>query len=114
MQHEDAVYLGHMLEAAHRAVQRVHGKSRAEFDADEDLRIILAHRIQVIGEAAARVSLAMRDAHPGIPWKRIVGLRHRIVHDYMNIDADILWEVVTRSLPELIRLLTPAVPPEGR
>lgn len=113
MQHDDSVYVGHMLDTARLAAERVQGKSRADFDADEDLRIVLAHRVQVIGEAAGRVSQATRDARPEIPWKRIVGMRHRIVHDYMNIDADILWEVATRSLPELIGLLTPLVPPQG-
>ena len=48
---------------------------------------------------------------PQIPWRRVVGMRHRIVHDYMNIDEDILWEVATRSLPELVGLLKPIVPP---
>ena len=73
---------------------------------------MLVHWVQVIGEAASRVSHKTLASHPGIPWRRIVGMRHRIVHDYMNIDEDILWEVVTRSLPELIEILTPLVPPE--
>ena len=107
MQHDDGVYLGHMLDAARKAAEKVAGRSRSDYDADEDLRMVLAHLVQIIGEAAGRVS----DATPKIPWRRIVGMRHRIVHDYMNIDADILWEVVTRSLPELISLLEPLVPP---
>ena len=113
MQRDDTVYLGHMLDTARKAVEKLHGRTRAQFDADEDLRIVLTHRVRIIGQAAARVSQPTRDAHPEVPWKRIVGIRHRIVHDYMNIDADILWEVVTRSLPELIRLLGPIVPPDG-
>lgn len=112
MQHDDSIYLGHMLDTARKAVARLGGKTRADFDADEDLRIVLTHWVQIIGEAASRVSRATQAAHPKIPWRRITGMRHRIVHDYMNTDADILWEVVTRNLPELISLLTPIVPPE--
>ena len=112
MQHDDTAYLGHMLEMARKAVQKLSGKTRADYDADEDLRIVLTHWVQIIGEAASRVSSPIRDANPHIPWRRIVGIRHRIVHDYMNIDADLLWEVVTVSLPELIEMLEPIVPAE--
>jgi uncharacterized protein with HEPN domain len=110
MPHDDAVYLGHMLDMARKAVAKIQGRPRQAFDRDEDLQIVLAHRVQIIGEAASRVSTSTKEAHPEVPWRRIVGMRHRIVHDYMNIDADILWEVVTRSLPELIALLLPLVP----
>lgn len=105
MQHDDSVYLGHMLETAGKAVAKLGNQSRADFDNNEDLRIVLTHWVQIIGEAASRVSLATRDAHPEIPWRAITGMRHRIVHDYMNIDADILWQVASRNLPELIEML---------
>jgi len=111
MQHDDGVYFGHMLDMARKAASKVSGVTRSEYDADEDLRTVLLHLVQIIGEAAGRISPATRAAHPRIPWHRITGMRHRIVHDYMNIDADILWEVVTRSLPELIALLEPLAPP---
>ncbi|MBU0638290.1 MAG: DUF86 domain-containing protein [Planctomycetes bacterium] len=112
MQRDDGVYLGHMLDTARKVVAKAAGTSRAAFDADEDLRMALAHLIQIIGEAAARVSPATRQANPQVPWRRITGMRHRIVHDYMNINADILWEVATRSLPDLVSLLELLVPPE--
>ena len=53
-----------------------------------------------------------RDQLSEIPWKRIIGMRHRIVHDYMNVDAEILWEVVRRNVPELVAMLENVVPPE--
>ena len=112
MQRDDRIYLGHMLDTARKAVGKVAGCSRAEYDADENLRIALAHLVQVIGEAAGRVSDETRTANPQVPWRRITGIRHRIVHDYMNIDEDILWEVVKRSLPDLIVLLEPLAPPD--
>ena len=112
MNRDDMVYLGHMFDTSRKAVERIEDTTRDEFDGDEDLRIVLAHWVQIIGEAASRVSPETLAAHPEIPWRRIVGMRHRIVHDYMNIDEDILWEVATRSLPELIGLLKPLVTPE--
>jgi uncharacterized protein with HEPN domain len=85
-----------------KVVSRIQGKSRQEYDAGEDLQMILAYLIQTIGEATSRVSVELRDQHPEVPWKQIVGMRNRIVHDYMNIDADIVWEVATRNIPVLI------------
>lgn len=112
MERDDNVYLGHMLDTARKAVEKLKGRTREHFDRDEDLRIVLAHREQIIGEAASCVSSETQAAHPEIPWRRIVGMRHRIVQDYMNVDEDILWEVITRSLPELIDLLAALVPLE--
>jgi uncharacterized protein with HEPN domain len=105
MPHDDSAYLGHMLDTARKAVSKVTGKTRADFDADEDLRIVLAHLVQVIGEASTRVSENSKSAHPQIPWRRISGMRHRIVHDYMDINEDVLWQVATVSVPELVGLL---------
>jgi len=110
MQRDDTVYLGHMLDMARKAVDKVAGKTRGDYDSNEDLRFVLAHCVQVIGEAASRVSTEFRASHQEIPWKRIVAMRHRIVHDYMNVDEDILWEVVSAGLPDLIRMLTPLMP----
>lgn len=105
MPKDDSVYLGHMLDAAQKIAARTHEKTRAQYDASEDLQIVLAFLIQTIGEAASRIAPELRDQHPEIPWKQIVGMRNRIVHDYMNIDADIVWEVVTRNIPTLIAQL---------
>ncbi len=64
----------------------------------------------MIGEAARRVSNDVREAHPEIPWADIVGMRSKIVHDYMNVDEDIVWEVVTRDLPALVAALEKVTP----
>jgi uncharacterized protein with HEPN domain len=112
MQRDDNVYLGHMLDTARKVRSRVEGTARSEYDGDEDLRIVVAHLVQMIGEAASQVSAPTRERHPEIPWKQITGIRHRIVHDYMHVDYDILWEVATGDLPRLIELLEHIVPPE--
>lgn len=113
MQKDDTVYLGHMLDMARKVSVRVAGLSRADYDANEDLRFVIAHLIQTIGEAAARVSTQTQEAHPEIPWKNVTGMRHRIVHDYMGVDYDILWVVAFRHIPELISNLEAMLPPEA-
>ena len=101
MPRDDAVYVGHTLETARKAIEKVQRKSRADFDADENLRLALAYLIQIIGEAASRVSLAFHEAHTEVPWSEITGMRHKIVHYYLGVDYDIVWEVVTADLPVL-------------
>ncbi|MEW6349685.1 MAG: HepT-like ribonuclease domain-containing protein [Thermodesulfobacteriota bacterium] len=114
MQKDDIVYLGHMLDMARKVSVRVADRSKTDFDEDEDLRFVIAHLIQTIGEAAAQVSAPMREVHPEIPWKQITGIRDRIVHDYLGVDCDILWEVATRHSRPLLRSLEAIVPPEPR
>ncbi len=92
MTKDDDVYVGHMLDTARKAAEKVRGLTREAYDADENLRLALAHLIQTIGEAARRVSPAYRDAHPEIPWAKIVGMRHRVVHDYLSVDYDLVWD----------------------
>jgi hypothetical protein len=75
-----------MLDTARKAVKKLDGKIRADFDADENLRLALAYLIQIIGEAASPVSPSFREAHTDIPWSEIVGMRHKIVHDYLRVD----------------------------
>lgn len=108
---DDMVYLGHMLDMAHKAYENVHGLDREAFDADENLCYALAHLIKVIGEAAQRVSPRVRRDLPEIPWHEVTGMRHRIVHDYMNVDDDVIWVVATQDLPELIRHPEGFLPP---
>ncbi len=96
---------------ARKARAKVEGKSRTDFDADENLRLALAHLIQTIGEAARHVSPAFQQAHPSVPWGLIVGMRHKVVHDYLHVDYDIVWDVVTSDLPSLAAALEEFVPP---
>ena len=102
-----------MLIAARRARRHVEGVGWSEFDRDEILQDAVAHQVQIVGEAAAQIQPSFKTTHPEIPWEKIIGTRHRIVHDYRRIRRDVLWQVVTESLREMISLLEPLVPPPG-
>jgi uncharacterized protein with HEPN domain len=65
----------------------------------------------VIGEAARQVSRDFTVTHPEVPWENIIGMRHKVVHDYLGVDEDIVWQVVTGDLPKLVESLEPLVPP---
>lgn len=99
------VYVGHMVDTANKATEFVQDLTREDFDNNELLRLSLTHLLQVIGEAARRVSPDFRAAHPQIDWKAIVGMRSKLVHDYLNVDEDIVWDTVTNELPSLIEEL---------
>jgi len=109
---DDWIYVSHMLDMSRKEVDTVTGKTRDGYNDDEILRMALTHFIQVIGEAAKKVSAEFQATHPQIPWREIVGTRHRIVHGYLNIDEDLVWEIVTHDLPALIRGLEKIIPSE--
>ncbi len=105
MSREDEVYLAHMLDKAREARALIRNKDRDAYDKDNALRLAVTHLIQIIGEAAAHVSIDFQESHQEIPWDNIIGMRHKIVHDYMGMDEDIVWEVVSSDLPALITSL---------
>ena len=90
----------------------VSGRTRADYDNDEALRLALTHLLQVIGEAARRVAPESRATCPVVPWAAIIGMRHRVVHDYMFVNEGVVWETVIQDLPALIAALEPLLPPE--
>ena len=101
----DELYVGHMLDTSRKAVAKLSGKSRSEYDEDENLRLALAHLLQIIGEAARRVSPTIRERHRRVPWNAIIGMRHKVVNEYLIVDYDVVWETVVNDLPPLVELL---------
>ena len=113
MKHKkDLIYIEHMLEMTEKAIEAIKSKKRKDYDGDEVLRMGLTHFVQVVGEAARNVSIQFQQEHPEIPWRQIIGMRHRIVHDYMRVDEDVLWEVVSNDLPALLPHLEKIIPKE--
>ncbi len=94
-----------MREAAERARSHIAGYSREEFLNDGKTIDAIVRCLTIVGEAAKQVPKADRDAMPSLPWREMTGLRDRVVHDYLGLDLDIIWRVVTEFLPPLIDLL---------
>ena len=107
----DLVYFGHMLDSAREAMRLVHNVDRAHYNGDRVLQLALARLVQIVGEAARRVSAEGRAAHPEIPWQGITAMRNVLVHDYPDVDEGAVWDVVTQRLPELVEQLEAFVPP---
>lgn len=106
---DDAERLAHMLSAARDAITIAAGRARADLDTDIMLRHALAHCVEVIGEAAARISDEGRALVPSLPWPRMVGMRHILVHAYYKIDLDAVWRVVSEHIPALIPIIEEAL-----
>ena len=111
--HDDTVALRHMLDYAQTARRMAAERSRQDLDTDEMLRLALTRAVEVIGEAAARVSSRGQQTHRSIPWSQIVSARNRLIHGYDTIDLDILWDIVTLDLPPLITELSGVPGGEG-
>lgn len=94
-----------MRDSAQAALDFVQGRSRADLEADRLLLFAVLHAIEVLGEAASRVSEDVRAQYPALPWRAMIGMRTRLVHGYFDIDTDIVWETVTDRLPPLVAQL---------
>jgi uncharacterized protein with HEPN domain len=94
-----------MLDAAREARAFAKDKKRADLDASRMLALSLIKSIEILGEAASKVTKEGREAHPEIPWADIVVTRNRLIHVYFDIDLDLVWYSVTDDLPPLIAAL---------
>jgi uncharacterized protein with HEPN domain len=112
MQRDDSLLLD-MLQAAKQIGEYTAGLHEANFlESRRDQDAVLL-QFTVLGEAAKRVSPGFQDAHPEIPWRKIMGLRNVVVHEYFHVDIRRVWKIATRDIPILIAALDPLVPPES-
>ena len=89
-----------ILEAIEKIEQHV-AAQKTDFDADELLQVWVVHYLQIIGEAASRISAELRAQYPEIPWGKIIGTRHVLVHGYFEVDLDIVWTAMNVDVPML-------------
>jgi len=110
---DDHVSMRHMLDYACEAVEMTRGRKRSDLDVDRMLQLALTRLVEIVGEAATRVSMEAREEHPGIAWVQIIGLRNRLVHGYDAVDLDILWDIIQDDMPPLIAELESFLEGEG-
>jgi uncharacterized protein with HEPN domain len=108
----DDTYLLDILESAKIALDYVFDKSYDQFCTDIQCQDAVVRRIEIIGEAARRVSETARAKHPDIEWREMTGMRNLVIHEYDVVDISQVWDTVQNKLPPLIEKLTRIVPPE--
>jgi uncharacterized protein with HEPN domain len=99
-----------MLDHAREVSAMVRGRARQDLDADRMFQLALTRLIEIIGEAANRVTVAGHERYPEIPWLKIISTRNRIIHGYDVVDYNAVWHIATIEIPELIGVLERALP----
>lgn len=114
MQKDDLIRLRHMLDAAKEALSFTMGRSRSYLDTNRMLVLSLVKDIEIIGEAASKISVEVKTKNPDIPWIDIIDMRNHLIHAYFDVDLDIVWDTVRQDLPPLITALEKIISQEGR
>ena len=99
----DKEYVIDILEAAKLALSYVSGKTKDEFLKDTQCQDAVIRRLEIIGEAARRISDETRATYPKLPWKAMVGMRNVMIHEYDGVDLNIVWETLQKDLPDLVK-----------
>ena len=109
MRKDDTIRLRHMIDAAEEAISFTSGRKREDLDSDRMLALSLVKEIEIVGEAASKVSEACRARYPEIPWPSIITMRHRLIHGYFDINLDVVWATVTDELAPPVTSLKKAL-----
>ena len=102
-QHDDRMRFQHMLDHAREALEMARGRRREDLERDRMLELALVRLIEIVGEAASRVSDEGQRRYPSIPWRQVAGMRNRLIHGYDEVDRDVLWATIQDDLPSLIQ-----------
>jgi len=102
---KNMVYLRHILLATGKINEYVNRGGRKLFDKDTAIQDALIKQIEIIGEATRKISEGFKKDYPGVPWKKMVGMRDKLVHDYMGVDLEAVWKTAVEDIPELKKLI---------
>ncbi|MBI3302044.1 MAG: DUF86 domain-containing protein [Deltaproteobacteria bacterium] len=108
----DSTTLLDMLKAARLVVEFKGGMNKIAFLEDPKTQSAILHQLLILGEAAKRLSTEFRTQHKRIPWKKIAGMRDKLIHEYEDVDLDAVWKTARSDIPHLIALLEPLAPSE--
>jgi len=99
-----------MLDASRKALKFMQGRKRDALDNDPMLLLAVVKALEIVGEAAARITKERQAKISQIPWPQMISMRNRLIHAYFDIDTDVVWETIVEDLPELIRELEKVTP----
>jgi uncharacterized protein with HEPN domain len=99
---EYRLLLSDLLQAAEDIHNFTQGKSREDFVADEKTKSAVLYKFAVMGEATKRLPDQVREQYPDIPWRSIAGLRDKVIHGYIGVDYELLWETIDKKIPAVI------------
>ncbi len=109
---QDESYLLDIAKLCQTILRLTHNMSEAEFESDERTQLAISYEITIIGEVVKRLSTEFRNQHSRVEWRKIAGMRDRLVHNYAEVKLDLIWEVLKTNIPELLAYITPLLPKE--
>jgi uncharacterized protein with HEPN domain len=102
----DQVYLDHILEAIGKIEGFVQGITKSDFDQNVMIQDAIIRNIEIIGEATKKISKQFTQSYPDIPWQDMAGMRDKLIHDYLDVDLDVVWKTVEFDLPLLKAMIS--------
>ena len=111
LEDRDSAHLWDMLQAANEVTEMIAGRDLDDFLGDRILRRAIERCIELVGEAARRVSDQGRAATPTIPWREIIGQRNILAHEYGQVDHELLYKTAVEDIPRLVETLNDLLPP---
>lgn len=105
MKKDTSVFLNHILDSIEWIEKDIAGLSRKEFFENVPIQDAVFRRLEIIGEATRNLNIDFRQNYPDVPWKKIAGMRDKLIHDYFDVDLELVWEVVKKDMPELYKYI---------
>jgi uncharacterized protein with HEPN domain len=106
MKKDDTVYLRHILDAIEQVEEYTRELSENEFITHSMVQDAVVRQIEIIGEAARNISDEFQASHRSLPWAKMIGIRNKIIHEYINVNFAIVWDTIQDDLPPLKRAIT--------
>ena len=114
MRGDDRIRMRHMLDAAKEALSFAQNKTRGDLDSERMLVLSIVKSIEIVGEAATKVSQETKEKCTELPWANIIAMRNRLIHVYFDIDLDRVWDTIIDDLPPLIASLEKLIPQDDK
>lgn len=103
---DDRIYIEHILQSIDRIHSYITDKDKETFINDFITQDAVIRQLEIIGEATKRISKKLRNNNPNIPWADMAGMRDILIHDYIDVDLEIVWKTASDSIPKLKNLLS--------
>ena len=102
---DDSIYIDHILNSINRILSYISGKDQTSFGEDQVTQDAVVRQLEIVGEATKRISKEFRAKYPDIPWSDMAGMRDVLIHDYIDVDFDVVWKTASEDVPLLKQLI---------